>query len=171
MLFLAVPLVMIGVNTSIAGLIYGHHVIKRKIERFAAKPKYLKKLKEKVNDKDLYEETAGPLNEQGDALETKIKPGKFVKAIAAECKCKFGCPTNTWANREAIRKYACELMKQKGHRAVHIARDYDKVIDLVLTPTKAQMDRRRHYHGTSYLFRRTADGYNKLYHDKGPRAR
>lgn len=68
------------------------------------------------------------------------KSHKYMNALVAECKLKFGVPVATTANCKAVRRYAESLMQSHGVRPTH-ARKYLPTIErLVFVPDRWQIE-------------------------------
>lgn len=67
----------------------------------------------------------------------------YMNAVIAECKVKFGVPSNTIANRKAIERYASTLMKGHGVRPTHIRKYLPMVTKMVFIPDQWQVEAER----------------------------
>lgn len=68
---------------------------------------------------------------------------KYMNAIIAECKVKFGVPLNTSANHKAIERFAGNQMKSHGVRPTHIRKFLPMIVKMVFIPDKWQIEAER----------------------------
>ncbi len=65
---------------------------------------------------------------------------QYMNAVIAECKVKFGVPTNTRANQMAVARYAGNLMKQHGLRPTHIRQYKPLITKMVFVADKWEVE-------------------------------
>lgn len=79
-------------------------------------------------------------------LHRGVKQGRqmqYMNAVIAECKVKFGVPSNTTANRKAVERFAGGIMKKHGVRPTHIQMYLPLVTKMVFVPNKWQVEAER----------------------------
>jgi hypothetical protein len=68
-----------------------------------------------------------------------VGSGRFIFDIAAEVVTRMGGRPKSTAQQKACRMLAARLMKEHGHRPMHIVRDLPAVTLLILTPTALEL--------------------------------
>jgi len=63
-----------------------------------------------------------------------------VQLLVAECKVRFGTPTDTMANRRSVQRFAVQILNKHGVRAAHSRTIVPIVVELVLTPDRWEVD-------------------------------
>lgn len=71
------------------------------------------------------------------------KSHEYMNAVIAECKIKFGVPSNTTANRKAIERFAANIMKKHGVRPTHIRKYLPIVTKMTFVPDQWQVEAER----------------------------
>jgi len=59
------------------------------------------------------------------------KKHAYASDVIAECRVRFGCPSNNPANRLAVRRYAMNLMYSHGLRPTHVCRVIDDIVEMI----------------------------------------
>lgn len=80
------------------------------------------------------------------SLHRKVKKDaglKYMNACIAECKVKFGVPSNTEANKKAVERFASNVMKSHGVRPTHIRQYLPMVVKMVFVPDQWQIEAER----------------------------
>lgn len=73
----------------------------------------------------------------------KSRGMQYMNACIAECKIKFGVPTNTIANRKAVERFASSVMRGHGVRPTHIRQYLPMVTKMVFVPDQWQIEAER----------------------------
>lgn len=55
----------------------------------------------------------------------------YASDVIAECRVRFGCPSNNPANRLAVRRFAVNVMYTHGCRVTHVAKIIDDIVEMV----------------------------------------
>lgn len=68
---------------------------------------------------------------------------QYMNAVIAECKVKFGVPSNKTSNRLAVERFASGVMKKHGMRPSHIRQYLPLIVKMVFVPDKWQVEAER----------------------------
>lgn len=68
---------------------------------------------------------------------------RYLRALVAEAKVRFGTPSNTEANRVVVRRFIVNRMETHGLRVTHIAQVVDLVIEAVMIMSERERYARR----------------------------
>ena len=68
---------------------------------------------------------------------------RYLRALVAEAKVRFGTPDNTTANRVVVRRFLVNRMEAHGLRVTHIAQVVDLVIEAVMIMSERERYARR----------------------------
>jgi hypothetical protein len=80
------------------------------------------------------------------AIIPKARKFTFIAACVLSAKCEFGQPTDNQANRMAVRKFARDMMVERGMRPSHIMQHLPTVVSLVFCPTDIEIEADRIMH-------------------------
>lgn len=73
----------------------------------------------------------------------RVRKGKkipYVQSLVAECKVRFGTPTDTMANRRSVQRYVVQISDKHGVRAAHTRTIVPAVVEMALTPDRWEVD-------------------------------
>lgn len=67
----------------------------------------------------------------------------YASDVIAECRVRFGCPSNNPANRLAVRRFAMNVMYSHGLRPTHVCAVIDDIVEMVFKESDQLIASRR----------------------------